>query len=95
MSECERCIKCVGTKNKSTQAYPYRQDIILYFITNYQLVPQVPTRLIVSGIQNDLKILNCNVKEIIVSGSGNTITYPANCNPKVTNSGLNNSIVTG
>ena len=54
--------------------------------------PSEPTKLIVSGVDNQINVLNCNVQEIDVSGVDNIISYPRNCNPKINNTGIGNSI---
>ncbi len=48
--------------------------------------------IIVSGVSNQVRILNADVSKIVLSGTDNLIYYPKEANPKIVNSGLRNEI---
>ncbi|MCZ7403077.1 MAG: DUF3060 domain-containing protein [Candidatus Methanoperedens sp.] len=51
-------------------------------------------RIEISGIENNVKILNSDVDTIIISGNQNNISYPKSANPKITESGVQNIVHT-
>lgn len=50
--------------------------------------------IVVSGMSNQIKILNADVSKIVISGNDNLIYYPKEAYPQIVNSGLRNSILT-
>jgi serine protease inhibitor len=50
--------------------------------------------IIISGINNHVKILNKNVSKIEVSGVDHIVLYPQEANPQIIDSGINTTIRT-
>lgn len=51
-------------------------------------------RIVISGTQNNVKILNPDVETIIISGTQNNIYYPKQATPDITDSGTQNFVHT-
>jgi hypothetical protein len=49
-------------------------------------------KIVVSGINNEVTILNSDVSIIILSGENNIIYYPKDARPEIIESGINNEI---
>lgn len=50
--------------------------------------------IIISGTNNQVKILNKDVSKIVVSGVNNIVLYPQEANPQIVDSGVNTQIRT-
>lgn len=50
--------------------------------------------IIISGTNNQVKILNKDVSKIVVSGVNNIVLYPQEANPQIVDSGINTQIRT-
>lgn len=50
--------------------------------------------IIVSGISNEIRIINTDISKIEVSGSDNIVYYPKEAKPEIINSGLRNAVKT-
>ena len=50
--------------------------------------------IIISGVDNQVKILNKDVSKIVVSGVGNIVLYPMEANPQIVDSGVDTQIRT-
>jgi len=71
-------------------------------------VPELPTivsginkvmevsgkEIVISGTNNQVKILNENVSKIVLSGNNNHVLYKKEANPEIIDSGLGNEIKT-
>ncbi len=61
---------------------------------NNQVLDVSGDTIIVSGLSNQVRVINADVSKIVISGNDNLIYYPKDANPEIINSGLRNVIKT-
>lgn len=50
--------------------------------------------IIISGLSNQIRVVNADVSKIVISGKDNLIYYPKDAHPEIINSGLGNIVKT-
>ncbi len=94
------CVEQTTYKSpSSTYETTYKSPSSTYETPNQQVISGINKitsvageKIVVSGINNEVTILNSDVSIIILSGENNIIYYPKDARPEIIESGINNEI---